>query len=182
MILHRRLRAKTIDQTFVAKGGKQPPTSPPPPTAQAHAFAPPMPPRPDPTRVIKEDEEPQEPERYVPPHGRSGMRPLVSGAYQGRDGRAIPRPTSAGASYNPAMPYLDLCDHGRPNHQDLILELREAAGLFAGAMALTPKEAWDEAIAEVRSLRSEVQDLRASLDRLRGLGDRLFPENTQGSS
>jgi hypothetical protein len=47
----------------------------------------------------------------------------------------------------------DICPHGRPNHQDLIHELREAVGLFAGAMGITPKEAWEQAIDEVRGLR-----------------------------
>jgi hypothetical protein len=48
----------------------------------------------------------------------------------------------------------DTCSHGRPNHQDLIRELREALGLFAGAMPITPKVAWEEAIAEAKRLRA----------------------------
>lgn len=41
-----------------------------------------------------------------------------------------------------------------PTTFDLIAELRRAVGLFGGAMSITPKEAWEEAIAEVRRLRA----------------------------
>ena len=37
---------------------------------------------------------------------------------------------------------------------DLARELREALGMFAGAMPCSPKQAWDEAIVEVRRLAS----------------------------
>jgi hypothetical protein len=40
----------------------------------------------------------------------------------------------------------DVCSHGRPDHQELVRELREAVGLFAGAMPVTPKAAWEEAV------------------------------------
>lgn len=39
-----------------------------------------------------------------------------------------------------------------PSTHDLIVELRETLGLFAGAMPVTPKQAWDEAILRVRQL------------------------------
>jgi len=54
----------------------------------------------------------------------------------------------------------DICSHGRPNHQDQIRELREAAGLFAGAMPITPKQAWDEAIVKVTGMRDEIKRLK----------------------
>ena len=41
-----------------------------------------------------------------------------------------------------------------PHYLDLVRELREAVGLFAGAMPITPKQAWDQAIAEVKLLRA----------------------------
>lgn len=36
---------------------------------------------------------------------------------------------------------------------DLVRELREALGMFAGAMPITPQQAWEEALDEVRMLR-----------------------------
>lgn len=39
-----------------------------------------------------------------------------------------------------------------PTLIDLVRELREAVGLFAGAMPITPKAAWDEAIEKVKRL------------------------------
>jgi hypothetical protein len=46
----------------------------------------------------------------------------------------------------------DICSHGRPNHQDLIREVREAAGMFAGAMPISPKEAFEQALERIRAL------------------------------
>lgn len=46
------------------------------------------------------------------------------------------------------MAEIDVCDHGRPDHQEMIRRLREALGLFAGAMPITPEEAFEEALAE----------------------------------
>lgn len=40
-----------------------------------------------------------------------------------------------------------------PHVQDLVRELRRAVGLFDGAMAITPKQAWEEALEVVRNLR-----------------------------
>jgi hypothetical protein len=40
-------------------------------------------------------------------------------------------------------------------------ELREALGMFAGAMPITPKAAWDQAIAEVRRIRERNADRKA---------------------
>lgn len=42
-----------------------------------------------------------------------------------------------------------------PEPIDLVRELREALGMFAGAMPITPKEAWEEAMTEVRKLRQQ---------------------------
>jgi hypothetical protein len=41
-----------------------------------------------------------------------------------------------------------------PDPIDLVRQLREALGLFAGAMPITPKQAWEEAITEVKRLRA----------------------------
>lgn len=40
-----------------------------------------------------------------------------------------------------------------PTLIDLVRELRQTVGLFDGAIAATPKEAWAEAIEQVRGLR-----------------------------
>lgn len=47
----------------------------------------------------------------------------------------------------------DVCSHGRPNHQDLITELRKAVGLPGPPLPITPKRAWEEAIVAVDELR-----------------------------
>lgn len=39
-----------------------------------------------------------------------------------------------------------------PSPIDLVRELREALGMFDGAMPITPKAAWEEAIERVRGL------------------------------
>jgi hypothetical protein len=41
-----------------------------------------------------------------------------------------------------------------PTPVDLVHELREELGLFSGAMPITPKAAWEEALNVVRLLRS----------------------------
>jgi hypothetical protein len=41
-----------------------------------------------------------------------------------------------------------------PEPIELVQELRRTVGLFDGAMPITPKEAWEEAIAEVARLRT----------------------------
>jgi hypothetical protein len=41
-----------------------------------------------------------------------------------------------------------------PDRIELVQELRRAIGLFDGAMPITPKEAWEEAIAEVVRLHT----------------------------
>lgn len=43
-------------------------------------------------------------------------------------------------------------DAMEPMKIDLVRELREALGMFAGAMPLSPAEAWDEAIQRVLTL------------------------------
>ena len=40
-----------------------------------------------------------------------------------------------------------------PDLIDLVQELRGAIGLFDGAMSISPKEAWEEAIREVQRVR-----------------------------
>ena len=40
-----------------------------------------------------------------------------------------------------------------PDLIDLVQELRRTVGLFDGAMPISPKQAWEEAIAEVERLR-----------------------------
>lgn len=42
---------------------------------------------------------------------------------------------------------------GEPHLQDLVRELRRAVGLFDGAMPITPKQAWEEALEVVANLR-----------------------------
>lgn len=39
---------------------------------------------------------------------------------------------------------------GWPTSHEMIVQLREALGLFAGAMPISPQQAWEEALAEVR--------------------------------
>lgn len=39
---------------------------------------------------------------------------------------------------------------GWPTGYSMIVQLREALGLFAGAMLISPARAWDEALTEVR--------------------------------
>lgn len=41
-----------------------------------------------------------------------------------------------------------------PDVIDLIRELRREVGLFDGAMPITPKQAWEEAIERVRNMRA----------------------------
>lgn len=57
-----------------------------------------------------------------------------------------------------------------PDGMELVLQLREAAGLFSGAMPISPKQAWEEALAEVRRLRGAFAGLtdqeRDALDKL----------------
>ena len=42
----------------------------------------------------------------------------------------------------------------QPHLIDLVQELRRELGLFDGAMPIAPKEAWEQALAEVRRLRA----------------------------
>lgn len=41
---------------------------------------------------------------------------------------------------------------------EMVRELRTALGMFAGAMPITPKEAWDEAIARATHMTMAVSD------------------------
>lgn len=53
-----------------------------------------------------------------------------------------------------------------PSAIDLTRELREALGMFAGAMPVSPKAAWEEALADVRRVvthRQQVMDALAIL-------------------
>lgn len=47
---------------------------------------------------------------------------------------------------------------GWPTSHSMIAQLREALGLFAGAMAISPKQVWEETLAEVRRLRERCGD------------------------
>ena len=42
---------------------------------------------------------------------------------------------------------------GWPPGHSMLMQLREALGMFAGAMPIPPRQAWEEALAEVRQLR-----------------------------
>ncbi len=42
---------------------------------------------------------------------------------------------------------------GWPTGHEMIVQLRQALGMFAGAMPISPQRAWEEALAEVRRLR-----------------------------
>lgn len=53
----------------------------------------------------------------------------------------------------------DICSHGRPNHQDLITELRFAAGLPNYAMAKTPQNVWYETLQYVEELAHRMRSL-----------------------
>lgn len=46
----------------------------------------------------------------------------------------------------------------QPDIFDLIRELRREVGLFDGALPVTPKEAWEEALQRVRQLREAAID------------------------
>lgn len=50
-----------------------------------------------------------------------------------------------------------------PDPHDLVVELREAVGLFAGALPISPKAAWDEAIAVAKRAVTERDALEARL-------------------
>jgi hypothetical protein len=47
-----------------------------------------------------------------------------------------------------------VCSHGRPDHIELIQRLRAELGMFAGAMPISPKEAFEQALAQIEDLRS----------------------------
>lgn len=40
-----------------------------------------------------------------------------------------------------------------PDPHTFIVELRDALGMFSGAMHISPKQAWEDALTEVRRLR-----------------------------
>jgi hypothetical protein len=42
---------------------------------------------------------------------------------------------------------------GWPTGHEMLMQIREALGLFAGAMPISPRMAWEEALAEARRLR-----------------------------
>jgi hypothetical protein len=58
---------------------------------------------------------------------------------------------------------IDICDHGRPDHQELVRQLREAAGLPGPPLPISPKEAFEEALARVEDLRSIVSEVAAGM-------------------
>jgi hypothetical protein len=43
-----------------------------------------------------------------------------------------------------------------PEGMEMIRQVRDAAGLFAGAMPISPQMAWDEALDRIRGLNDEV--------------------------
>lgn len=61
---------------------------------------------------------------------------------------------------------LDVCEHGRPNHQDLIRQLLEALGKGTHARAQTPQAVFEECLTECRRLRATETAARALLDAL----------------
>ena len=42
---------------------------------------------------------------------------------------------------------------GWPTGHEMVVQLREALGLFSGAMPISPQQAWEGALDEVRRLR-----------------------------
>lgn len=52
------------------------------------------------------------------------------------------------------MTEIDICDHGRPDHQEMLRLLREALGLPGPPRPKTPAEVFEECLAECRRLRS----------------------------
>jgi len=62
-----------------------------------------------------------------------------------------------------ATPGVDPFDPTAPDVHDLIAELRTAVGLFAGAMPISPKQAWDEAVAVARRAVQERDTYEAAL-------------------
>lgn len=53
----------------------------------------------------------------------------------------------------------DVCEHGRPDHQELIRQLLEALGMGTHARAVTPREMFERCLTEVRTLRGIVARL-----------------------
>lgn len=47
---------------------------------------------------------------------------------------------------------VDVCSHGRPDHIELIYQLRDALGLHATAMPVPPKKVWEDTLEVVRRL------------------------------
>lgn len=47
---------------------------------------------------------------------------------------------------------------GWPTGHSMIVQLREALGLFAGAMPISPQRAWEDALAEVRRVHARVRN------------------------
>lgn len=48
---------------------------------------------------------------------------------------------------------IDVCSHGRPDHQEMLRRLLDALGMFSGARPQTPHEVFELALAECRRLR-----------------------------
>lgn len=51
-----------------------------------------------------------------------------------------------------------------PTGHEMVVQLREALGLFSGAMPIPPQQVWEEALAEARRLRTENAQLRLQLE------------------
>jgi hypothetical protein len=56
---------------------------------------------------------------------------------------------------------------GWPDGMEMIRQVREAVGLFAGAMPITPQQAWQEALETLDRLTALAEERLAGLDRLR---------------
>ena len=72
------------------------------------------------------------------------------------------------------LPTLRAKADAEPSALDLVRELREALGLFSGAMPVTPKHAWDEALTQVTRLKAASSPSPLALHRER-LIDALRP-------
>lgn len=46
----------------------------------------------------------------------------------------------------------DVCDHGRPDHQEMLRRLLDALGMYSGARPETPQAVFEECLAECRRL------------------------------
>lgn len=50
------------------------------------------------------------------------------------------------------MTDMNVCNHGRPDHQEMLRQLLDALGMFSGARPQTPQAVFEEILAECRRL------------------------------